>query len=149
MWTEVTLQDKVLTYNRYLMLFLLFKTSGIFFFSFFTCSCLSLSNWDFWNVIVSIFRLWFSCLINKDLLYFLSLLSARWVRLTYSWCSHRASNLNLPLLTFWTWPWDGPEMECVYLDKLVISSFFVVLVLLRAFIYKLDNFSYIPNFFFF
>lgn len=96
---------------------------AFFFLSFFTYSYLLLSKWDFWNVIVSIFRLWFSCLINKGLLYFLSLLSERWVHLIYSWYSQGACSLSLLLLTFWTWPWDGPEITCIYLDKVVTSAF--------------------------
>lgn len=123
-WSKSS-HDKVLaTKCRYLILFP-FENFREFFLSFFTYSYLLLSKWDF-EMSLSVF--WgydFPVWLTKAFLYFLSLLSERWVHLICSWCSQGACSLSLLLLTFWTWPWDGPEITCIYLAKVVISTFMV------------------------
>lgn len=120
MWTEVTSHDKVLI-KQIFDPFSFGKTRN--FLSFFTYSYLLLSKWDFWNVIVSILRLWFSCLINKGLLYFLSLLSegeCTWfihdVHRELAVSASTADFLNLTL---------GWSRNYMYLAKVVISTFMV------------------------
>lgn len=86
MWTEITLHDQVLRENRHLIIFFLLKV-GVF--------LLLLRDWAFWNVTVSIFRLWFSCLINKGLLYFFQNGECTWSILDV--------NMQLPTATSHCW----------------------------------------------
>lgn len=121
MWTEVTLQDKVLKENRHLIIFLFLKVRESFFFLPLRVFSLLLRDWAFWNVTVSIFSLWFSCLINKGLLYFSPFRTVNVLDLflMFTWSFQlqppTADFLNLAL------GWSGAE--CICLDKSTTVSF--------------------------